>query len=38
MQATVGYAENVLVGNGEGNVESGTQMGTNFCETNTTCP
>jgi hypothetical protein len=38
MQANVGFAENVMAGNGEGNIQSGTSMGTNFCETNTTCP
>ncbi len=38
----VGYAQNVLVGNngGTGNpqLSGGTEIGTNFCDTNTTCP
>jgi hypothetical protein len=38
MQANVGSAENVMKGNGEGNIQSGPSMGTHFCETNTTCP
>jgi hypothetical protein len=40
--ADVGYAQNVLTGNngGTGNpqVNGGVQLGTNFCDTNTTCP
>jgi hypothetical protein len=36
----VGYAQNVLTGNNGANPEltGGTQLGTNFCDTNTTCP
>lgn len=42
MGADVGYAQSVLVGNngGTGNpqLSGGTPLGTNFCDTNTTCP
>jgi hypothetical protein len=38
--ADVGYAQNVLVGNNGAAAElsGGTSLGTNFCDTNTTCP
>ncbi len=38
MQSTVAYGQNVVAGNGEGDIESGLQMGENFCGTNLTCP
>lgn len=33
-----GYTENVIRGNGGGTVSSGTEIGTNLCNSNTTCP
>jgi hypothetical protein len=38
MQSNVAYGQNVTAGNGEGNIDSGLEMGENFCETNLTCP
>ena len=35
---TAGYAGNVIVGNSDGTVDGGVEIGTNVCQTDTTCP